>query len=328
MTEPVTSRQGFRIARTHLVRAVGVGIVVLLFVWQRDRVFAAGQLLKHADPLYWGLAAVLQFTCLYIAAIRLGVLLRAVGHSIPQRTLYADLVCAFALNTAMFLGVGDLYRVKRTNQHVGNIALVSGVIVLDRIFGLAMICALAVVSLAIIQTQSDAQSTASGFQLHYSHLLLALALFVVAAAVVRIIAKRSNHKLWRDIQRPFIAVVARPFIGLKAALASMGLSLVWLASIVLVARALGIEAPILALVFAATVVAVATVLPVSIGGIGLREAGYTLLLASYGVETAQAIALGVAQYALFLPVMMAGAVIGTIRYRSQDRAQAPEQATL
>ncbi len=301
--------------------------MALLIAWQRDRVFAAGQLLKHINPLYLGLAAVMQFTCLYIAAIRLGVLLRAVGHSIPQRTLYADLVCAFALNTAMFLGVGDLYRVKRTNQQVGNIALVSGVIVLDRIFGLAILCVLAVVSLAVIQTQSSAHSSASGFQLHYSHLLIALALFVAAAVLVRIIAKRSNHKLWRDIQRPFIAVVTRPAVGLKAASASMALGVVWLTSIVLVARALEIEAPILALVFAATVVAVATVLPVSIGGIGLREAGYTLLLANYGVETAQAIALGVAQYALFLPVMVAGAGIGIIRYRAEAPIHDQEQAS-
>jgi hypothetical protein len=55
------------------------------------------------------------------------------------------------------------------------------------------------------------------------------------------------------------------------------------------------------------VVAIAQVLPLSIGGLGLREGALVLLLAPLGVTTAQAVALGLLLYGMNMLVSMLGA---------------------
>lgn len=294
---------------TRTTRLGGLAIVGLLLFWQWDRVVVAGSILVKGDPTAWAIAGTLQFACLFMGAARFFLLVRAVGHSIRLPTVYTDLVCTTALNAALIMGVGDLYRVKRTNQFVGNLALSSAIIVLDRIFGFVIVCAIAFLSMPLVG-ESD-------FRFHTGYLLVLLGLGVVGIAAARWLARRGQVAIWNDVKRPFIAVIKRPAMGAGAVAASLAVSGLWLTSIVIVARGLGIEAAIAPLVFAAAVVAVASILPVSIGGIGVRETGYALLLAAHGVDTSQAIALGVAQYALLLPIMVVGALLGFVRYRRE-----------
>jgi len=154
-------------------------------------------------------------------------------------------------------------------------------------------------------------------QLQPSIIALLVGLGILTAFLLGWCLSRRKLKLWQQLRLPFVSLVARPTVGLGALLSSVAVTSIWLTSIVVVARGLGIEAPISAIVLAASIVTVATVLPISIGGIGVREAGYALLLASHGVSSSSAIALGIAQYALLLPVILAGAILGSLRYRRE-----------
>jgi len=54
-------------------------------------------------------------------------------------------------------------------------------------------------------------------------------------------------------------------------------------------------------------VAIAQVLPISLGGLGVREGAFVLFLGPLGVEASQAVALGLLVYGLNLAVSLLGA---------------------
>ncbi|MCA9583074.1 MAG: flippase-like domain-containing protein, partial [Myxococcales bacterium] len=53
-------------------------------------------------------------------------------------------------------------------------------------------------------------------------------------------------------------------------------------------------------------VTIATLLPITIGGAGVREMGYVLLLGPHGVSQDSAIALGILQYSAFVGIALLG----------------------
>jgi uncharacterized membrane protein YbhN (UPF0104 family) len=94
---------------------------------------------------------------------------------------------------------------------------------------------------------------------------------------------------------------------------STGLSvLVQLANVVLwwlVGRGLGLPVPFAYYGVAVPLVALLTLLPISLGGTGLRELGAVVLLAPVGVGAAEAVTLSVAQFAACAAASLAGGVI-------------------
>lgn len=292
-------------------RLLGAGIVIFLAIRHWDRVAQAGRILTQVDQVFWWIAVPIGFASLLVAAVRLSLLLRSVGEQISIASLYGDLVCATAINASLLMGVGDVYRIRQTHRHVRNLPLASSLIVLDRLLGFAAICAAAFLSMAFVPT-SDFE-----FQLRWLGLVTLIGL--LGLVLVRGIMRHSRLAVWDNLMQPFASLLRRPAFGLGAMASSMAVCLLWLTSVVVVARGVGIDVPVAGITLAASIATVATVLPISIGGFGVREAGYILVLGNYGVDTAHAIALGVAQYALFLPIIAAGAVLGLIRARRAKR---------
>src|SRR5262249_38174785 len=74
-------------------------------------------------------------------------------------------------------------------------------------------------------------------------------------------------------------------------------------------------------------VAMAQVVPISVGGFGVREGLLAVLLHPLGVSTGQAVAIGLLWYALTLIVSVAGAPAFAVGHRSRDDAEHEPRAT-
>ena len=59
-------------------------------------------------------------------------------------------------------------------------------------------------------------------------------------------------------------------------------------ALILVARTLGLDLPFALAAVSAPIVLVATLIPVSVGGLGIREGGFVLLLGEAGISAADA----------------------------------------
>ena len=73
------------------------------------------------------------------------------------------------------------------------------------------------------------------------------------------------------------------------------------------AHALGLHVGITVLLAFVPAVAIAQVIPISVGGLGLREGAFVLFLHPLGVSSSQAIALGLLVYGMNLTVSLLGA---------------------
>ncbi len=99
------------------------------------------------------------------------------------------------------------------------------------------------------------------------------------------------------------------------------------ASLWLVSRSVGLEIPFSLLAVVVPAVLVLTAIPVSLGGLGVREGSYVLLLHQAGVSTTDAALLSVSSTVLFALVTLPGAVALLTIDRAAPRTVQPGRPT-
>jgi hypothetical protein len=296
------------------IRVVGLCLFALYLIRGPIGVDAIVDQLRELRPEIWLLACGCNLVPPLVIALRLKCLLRMTGHEVPYFELAPDSLRAAALNTVALMGTGDLYRVNRL--HALGVPLSTGgaLAVLDRLFGIA-----ALVAMVLVFQVTGLGRTLDGTRAGIGFALLFLAALLVALAVMRI---RIDGWVGERLAplRDLLSMRPLPWRPLAEATAlSFAACAAWIFCVYLLGQGLGLSIPIVAYIEAAPLVALATFLPITIGGVGLREAGYVLLLGSYGVSPSAAISLGVAQYSTFLAIAVLGGLFFAVPARAIAR---------
>jgi uncharacterized membrane protein YbhN (UPF0104 family) len=226
-----------------------------------------------------------------------------------------DILQSTALNATLLMGSGDLYKVRRVRTSVPSLMEWASYVLLDRMLGLLTLACLGVASFLAFApdaTSSDSQS---------DEVILFAGVALLGLLALVLLGRTKVHGVLGRLWAPWQALqgspraVARVLAGYAA----------WLASVHMLARSLGIDAPVYAFAYAAPLVAMASLLPISIGGLGVRELSYALLLSSWGVPSAAAVSPGLAQYALFIAMAAAGLLcfVGERRFGRWEIQTAP-----
>ena len=252
--------------------------------------------LRSADPV--GLAIV---PCVWLAGAAVGglrwrLVLAASGVRYRlQRCVEAYMVGAIY---ALFLPgpVGfDAARVTLVVRDVGaDPGLATGTVVLERVGGalglVVFLLGVSLVSPSTITTLLDGGSPAA-LQGAAAGALLGGPLLLFAA------------RRWLPRDLPFVRSVLSVLDGLSPSVAAgvLGLSLLFqvvrFGAITLLAAALGIDIGVTTVLAVFPLVLLASMLPISLGGIGVREASAVALLAPFGVDAGPAVLLGFSIYA-------------------------------
>jgi len=279
-----------------MFRAAGLGLLVWLFLRSSGSLEEMGAALAAASPTFFLAALLLYVFGLGLNALRIAWLLRSLGHRVGVWALMGDIVKAIALNALVTTGSGELYRVQRLRgRGLGTMQSGSAVLV-DRVMGVGvMLCCGLIGCLVVGGVWASGGATW-------------MALGAVGIAVLGLVAVAFPRLLahWVNRVGPHLPP-KRTLAGLL--LLSLGMLSCWVMSVSFLARALSLGVGFDVLFFVAPLVALGTLLPISVGGIGIREAGYALLLAPYGVSAGDAVALGLLQYGTFLVVAVLGGVI-------------------
>lgn len=281
-----------------LILKTVVSISLLIWVFSRVDFAQAWQQFQNLS-LPFIIFALLYYTFLqWLSCIRWQIVLKATNYSVPMTGLLSSYFAGMFLNIFLpgALG-GDVYRVYRvakiTSDSEG--ALVS--VFLERFTGLAALSALAVVGLPpafqligrwdiILIFFSCVGALVSGV------------LLIVSPQLLRI-AEPILHKLRLEgIAARFakIQLLLRQFAQhRKALMSSMVLSLILQFGIVyyhyFIAQQLGISVSFLALLVFIPIVVVVTLLPISLGGLGLKEGLWVYLFSRIGLSVEDAILL-------------------------------------
>ena len=266
----------------------------------------------HSGTL--GAAVVLYLLGQGLSAVRWSILGRAVGLERP----FVDYLRFYAIG--MFFNLfgpstlgGDAIRVLYLGRGQRRM-LAAGSVLFDRVSGFVMLVALAAAAQLVYHPRLPRAlaATVAGAG------LLLLVAWIACPWLVRFLPR--EQRLRRTVEEELA-----PFWRDGTLLASAAtLSLVFHVSQVGVQYLLGIATGIAlpfwyCLVFHPLVV-LATALPVSLGGFGVREGGYVLLLGRIGIAPSQAVALSLLWFAV---TAIAGLLGGLVFVTYPRRAAAP-----
>ena len=279
-------------AHKALLRGLLGGALLVAVIALADPARVLAQLRQaHVGWLLAGLAAAVASNV--VSALRWRALARWLGADVSVRDASRWYFQAIGLNALLpgaVLG-GDLYRAV-VLRRAGQATLASSwSVVLDRVSGLWMLCAIGGLGAALC-----ADVLAPWLRLPagaFAALMLAgTALWLATPWTLPALLRRWGVR-WLA---PLRAAAQRPDFNRQMgwqALASAAVQVLSAAALAAGGLALGVQLPLAAWAFAIAPVFLMAALPVSVGGWGTREAAAVASLAPFGVAAAAAVGVGV-----------------------------------
>jgi uncharacterized membrane protein YbhN (UPF0104 family) len=273
----------------------------------------------HTGTLSFFFAALaLTFTGFVLSAWRWQRVLAVFDVHVPLRTLLRHYLAGqFVGNVLPSTIGGDVLRVSRSSKRVGgDVAFAS--VAIERMTGFVALPLLTVLGFVVKPSLLELP--------HAWVAILISAVTVVALVVILVVAghpglagRFERHDNWMRFVGAVHVGVARLHHQPRRGASVLGAALAYQASVVAAVwcavHALGVSIPDGAVVAFIPAVAMAQVLPVSLGGLGIREGLLVLLLHPLGVPAGKAIGVGLLWYGMTLLVSLLGAPAFAVGHR-------------
>jgi hypothetical protein len=265
-------------------------------------------------------ARTITFLVLALVMALLGVLLqswrwqrvlRLYDCEIPLRRLIRHmLVGLFVGNVLPSTIGGDVIRVSRVGVDTNSSEIAFASVALERMTGFLVLPLLVAIGI-VLKPSLLSEEHAWLAPVVAVGTLAVLGLLILLAAHPRFGGRFKDRQNWLR----FVGAVHRGVDDARAnprqALAIFGVSMLYQASVILsvvfIATAIEIPAPVIAIIAFFPAVAMVQVLPISLSGLGVREGMLVLFLVPLGVTRDKAIGLGLMWYASLLIVSVLGA---------------------
>src|SRR5579862_251433 len=302
---------------------VSGGLLYWLFRSQDIKVANLLATVRSASPLWLGVALFLQFAVIAVGTWRWRLLLTAQHVDVPFRSLMNSYLVANFFNQILPSNVGgDVVRIGDTSKPVGSTTLAAMLVLVDRGIGLLGLAFVAAVGASITAWISP---TLGPIGPGILWLILAAAIVATGWAVwmphgVGALLKplRVLHQEWVGERIEQLMAALHKFrsarsalvIGFAAAVVVQGLLVLFYVSIAL---ALRYEISIADLAVVVPISLVIQMLPVSLGGLGVRESTFVLYLKPFGVAQQSALTLSLTGTILIVLFSLSGAVAYFVR---------------
>ena len=279
------------------------GISLLGFLFFHYDLHRVLQLLSRERPIMFAATVVLFVSVQFVSAYRWQLLARLNGICGKYRDYLAYYFIGMFTNVFVpgLIG-GDALRAYYLGRRHNRIADALGSVVADRGVGL----------LALFWFAAGASLWIGRQQLPESVLQVTLGL-----AAVSMLAYLAGPIIWisfskiRGLNRlltPMIPYVSRPISLIPAIALSGFLQFAFALCQYLLGLGLGLQVPLTTFLLIVPIANVVASLPVTINGLGLREASYLLLLGLAGVSRDQAVALSILYFAATLSAGLTGII--------------------
>ena len=291
-------------SRATLIRLAqaAVACALLVLLWRVADGAQALDLLRGADPLWLGAALLALAAQTVLSALRWRLTAARLGLQMGAGRAVAEYYLAQLVNQALPGGVlGDAGRALRARGSAG--LLVSGqAVVIERLAGQAALLAALALGLAL-----------GGRMLPPGLLLPVLMVLGIAALLpLALWAARALPGALGRAARSFAGACARALLGRDTLPRQLGLSLGTvacnLAAFAFCARATGTTLPLAAILTLVPLILLTMVLPLTIGGWGLREGAAAALFPLAGASAAAGLATSIAFGLMLLVSVLPGLV--------------------
>lgn len=314
---PSTQREPlWKLALKVLISAALIYVIIRMLDFRE-----LGQVFGRANWLLVGAAFLLFLIAQVLRTVRWHLLI------VCQKSCVSFWVTLNAMFVGLFFNMflpaelgGDVVRGLWLDKAVGSRSATFASVLADRIMGMLTMALLA--GWAII---SGAHTTSHSTVLLVVGLCVALLVFTVAAASERFARFLASLPIFprrlhvADSLLRFSADL-RVYRGARRAIAlALFWSLIFQASIYIsywiLARGLGLDAPLWSFFAFIPLITIITMVPASLNGIGAREMGYAYFFKEVGLNANHAVALSIASYAF----LVAASLLGGLVYAAQKR---------
>jgi uncharacterized protein (TIRG00374 family) len=221
---------------------------------------------------------------------------------------------------------GDVLRISRSSKDTGSSEIAFAAVVLERMTGFVALPLLALLGFIIRPDLLEVGRAWIAIVIALATVVM-LAVLLMLAGSDRLAGRFKDHENWmRYIGAIHVGVdrLRRDQRDAAAALiAAIAYQFSVVASVYCAVHAIGLPIPNAAVLAFVPAVAMAQVVPISVGGLGVREGLLALLLHPMGVPTGQAVAVGLLWYTMTLVVSLAGAPAFAIGHRQPSGHPAP-----
>jgi len=266
-------------------------------------------LLERIDWRWWAAGFATGVVVQVIAAVRWAYLARPIGfpYSIGLFIWRFFEGAFFSLCLPTSIG-GDVVKAYRLADSTHGRLLAGCTVLADRLAGLAALGVLA--GAALIGKEWSlglGQTIAVGAALLFGVLAV---IWLGVGSLDRLLSVFPEPHAARQFISRLLPYQVRPSLMTRAVAWSLLVQIGGSIAVALVARGIGVILPLSVWFAVVPLVALAMVLPISIGGVGVREGGLALLLAPSGVPSEQAVAIGL----LWFLTTIAGGLIGGLLF--------------
>jgi glycosyltransferase 2 family protein len=267
----------------------------------------------HPAALLWLVGALaVTLVGIVLSALRWQYVLRVLELRASLSTLLSHhLAGLFVGNFLPSTIGGDVLRVSRLSAGTGEPTASFASIVLERLTGWLVLPVITLFALATHPTLLHLGSASRlALALSVGTLVLLVGLLAVTASP-RLGGRFREDAGWLRfagaVHLGLVRFGRRPATSASVLLAGFAYQLAVVLAAWMTAHALGLHVGWAAILAFMPAVAIAQVLPISVGGLGVREAAFVVFLHPLGVSSGQAVALGLAIYGLNLTASLLGA---------------------
>lgn len=268
----------------------------------------------HTTTLLWISAALfVTFAGLVLAALRWQRVLTALDLAASVPTLVRHYLAGqFVGNFLPTTIGGDVLRVTRLAATNGETPRTTASVVLERLTGWLVLPLLTLFALLVNPGLRRAAPVPAHMALVVAiGTLLALGVVLGLAASPRFGGRLTSVDGWRRftgaVHLGLARVRHRPGLAFEILTVGFAYQLAVMLAVFLSAKALGLQVGWTAVLAFFPIVAIVQVLPLTVGGLGTREAALVFFLHPLGVPQADAVALGLLVYFVTLGVSLLGA---------------------
>ena len=317
------ARQFLRIPRW---ARVAISIALLALVLSRVDLFDLGQVLSAADLLMVALLLCSVYGERIYSALRWHQVLKWSRAQIPLPVVIRlSFIAAFA---GLFLpgAVGaEAIRVVGLARYSANLAMAFSSVLIERMIAVLTLAPLVLVGLAFAPAEMPPAIRVTAWLAFAG--VIALAFLLLHAWPRRLLAVVMPARLARlclpRLERLYTALgayTARPSMFAFALLLGLGFQVLRVIVVWLSALAVGIDVPLAYHFMFAPIIALVSMAPISLAGIGVREAAYVYLFSFVNVPAEQALAASVLVQFTGLLSCLPGAIVYTRESRLRHDA--------
>jgi len=309
------------------VAQVIIGIGALAMVVVRSDAHGLMEALRNTRVTYLPIAVMASFAVTWLMAYRWRAILASIHLHFNQRRLFVYyLIGIFFTSFVPGGGVsGDVARLIYVDRDARDKALVLSTLVYERLIGVFTLLLIGLASTLL--TRSSRQTDPI---IYTSEAILALAFIAIATLLTEYVSSRlarfirKTGRLLRTVRLAdaaartleSISELRRdPILLLRTCFISIVIRIVWSLGCYVVAWAMGLPIGVLTLFAFISLVDLVRLMPISVGGLGVREWIVIVLFGSIGISREQALTFSILAFAPIYLNAIAGGVLYIFRAR-------------